>query len=177
MSVKDLIPKNWRKKNLPVQRRTEEDPFTQLHQQMNRLFDDFSQDFGLPSLWRSPFDIFKGNGGALGNWNPSVDVSETDKEIKVTAELPGMDEKDVNVELTDDALNISGEKKTEKEEKDKNYYRSERSYGSFHRTIPLPVEVDKDKVQAAFKKGILTVNLPKTVSAQANTKRIAVKAG
>ena len=177
MTLKDLVPKNLGKKLLPVQRRREEDdPFTHLHREMNRMFDDFSRGFGLSSnSWRSPFDMPEG--GTAGGWMPRVDVAETDKEIKVTAELPGMDEKDVNLELSDNALAISGEKKSEKEEREKNYYRSERSYGSFHRSLALPDGVDRDKVEATFKKGVLTVTLPKTGAAQSKAKKISVKAG
>jgi HSP20 family protein len=102
-------------------------------------------------------------------------VSETDKEIKVSAELPGMDDKDIDVSLTRDALTIKGEKKEEKEDKGKDYYKMERSYGSFTRSIPLPVEVDTDKVQATFKKGVLEITLPKTAKAIQETKKIPIK--
>jgi HSP20 family protein len=174
MTLKDLVPKNLGKKLLPVRRREEDDPFTRLHREMNRMFDDFSRGFGLTSnFWRSPFDMLEG--GTAGAWTPTVDVAETDKEIKVTAELPGMDEKDVNVELSDGMLTISGEKKSEREEKAKNVYRRERSYGSFHRSLSLPAEVEKDKVEATFKKGVLTVTLPKSASAISHIKKIDVK--
>lgn len=177
MTLKDLVPKNLGKKLLPVQRRREEDdPFTRLHREMNRMFDEFSRGFGLSTnVWRSPFDMLEG--GTAGTWMPRVDVAETDKEIKVTAELPGMDEKDVNLELSDNVLTISGEKRTEKEETEKNYYRSERSYGFFHRSLALPDGVDRDKVEATFKKGVLTVTLPKTATAQSKATKISVKAG
>jgi HSP20 family protein len=135
---------------------------------MNRLdfFDDFFRGgFGLEPVERR-----------LGAFTPSVDVSEDDKQVKVTAELPGMDEKDIDVSLSKDSLTIKGEKKEEKEEKKKDYYRMERSYGSFSRTIALPVEVDTDKVRAEFRKGILTVTMPKTSKAIEETKKISVKA-
>jgi HSP20 family protein len=103
-------------------------------------------------------------------------VSETDKEIKVSAELPGMDEKDIDVSLTRDSLTIKGEKKQETEDKGEDYYRMERSYGSFTRSIPLPIEVDTDKVQATFKKGVLEITLPKTARAIQETRKIPVKA-
>jgi HSP20 family protein len=107
---------------------------------------------------------------------PQVDVADTDKEIKVSVELPGLDDKDVEVSLTRETLTIKGEKREEKEEKGKDYYRSERSFGSFTRTIPLPFEIDAEKAAASFKKGVLTVNLPKTKQVISETKKVAIKA-
>jgi HSP20 family protein len=152
------------KKSVPA-RREEYRPFGLLRQEMNRLFDNF---FG-------GFEIEPFTGGRLAAFSPSVDIKESDKEIRVSAELPGMDDKDVNVLLSKGSLTITGEKKEEKEDKGKDYYRMERSYGSFSRTIPLPAEVDTDKVKADFKKGLLTVTLPKTAQAIKQTKKIAVK--
>jgi len=125
-------------------------PIDQFRDEMNRLFDSFFRGFDL-----EPFDV------QGGMFSPKVDVVETETEIRVSAELPGMDEKDIDVSLTKDALTIKGEKKVEKNESDKDYYRMERSYGSFSRTIPLPVQVDPDQVSAEFRKGVLTVVLPK----------------
>jgi len=107
---------------------------------------------------------------------PQVDVADTDKEIKVSVELPGLDDKDVEVSLTRETLTIKGEKREEKEEKGKDYYRSERSFGSFTRTIPLPFEIDAEKAEASFKKGVLTVSLPKTKQVISETKKVAIKA-
>jgi HSP20 family protein len=104
-----------------------------------------------------------------------VDVVETDKEIQVAVELPGLEEKEIDVSLSPTTLTISGEKRQEKEEKGHNYVRAERSYGSFKRSIPLPSEVDASKADAVFQKGVLTVTLPKAVKAEAR-KRIAIKA-
>jgi HSP20 family protein len=151
-------------KSLPA-RREEYGPFSFFRQEMNKLFDNFLHGFDV-----EPFEK------RFGAFSPSVDITETDKEIKVSAELPGMDEKDIDVSLTKDALTIKGEKKEEKEEKKKDYYRMERSYGSFFRTIPLPVEIETEKVKAQFKKGVLTVTLPKTAKAIKETKKISVKA-
>lgn len=162
MDIKSLIP--FGRKNVPV-RREEYDPFSLLRQEMNRIFDDFSRGFWLEPF-RSKFDTF----------SPRVDVSETDREVKITAELPGMDDKDIDVSISKDMLTIKGEKKEEKEDKGKDYYRSERSYGSFSRTIPLPSEIDTDKVKAEFKKGVLTVTVPKTAEAIKETKKIPIKA-
>jgi HSP20 family protein len=157
MAIFDLVP--WKRNDKTVAVRREEDPFFTLRREMDRLFDDF---WGSSLL--EPY----------GTFNPRVDVTETETEVKVTAELPGLDEKDVEVSLTQNMLTLSGEKKAEKEDKGENYYRVERSYGSFRRTIPLPIEVEADKVEAIFKNGVLNVVLPKTAQAQAR-KKIAIK--
>jgi HSP20 family protein len=133
--------------------------------EMNRLFDHFFTD---------PFDLAP-LATRMPDFPPRVDVSETDTEIKVTAELPGMDEKDITVSLDHDALVISGEKKSDIEEKGKSFHRVERSYGSFQRVIPLDAEVEGDKVGAEFKKGVLTVTLPKPVSTVKAAKKINIK--
>ena len=165
---KDIVPKATPETQLDV-RREWEYPFGAFQREMNKLFDDFFGGFEL-----SPWAPVERRLASV--FTPHVDVSETDKEIKVSAELPGMDDKDIDVSLTRDALTIKGEKKEEKEDKGKDYYKMERSYGSFTRSIPLPVEVDTDKVQATFKKGVLEITLPKTAKAIQETKKIPVKA-
>jgi len=162
MAKKTIVP--VQKQGVPA-RREEWHPFSLLRHEMNSLFDNFFSGFGM-----EPFET------RLGAFNPRIDVAEADKEIKVTAELPGMEDKDIDISLTKDMLTIKGEKKEEKEEKGKSFYRMERSYGSFSRTIPLPAEIDTNKVKADFKKGILTVMLPKTPQAIKETKKIQVKA-
>jgi HSP20 family protein len=162
MPKKNIVPAE--KKSVPV-RREEQHPFSLFRQEMNSLFDTFFRGFEL--------EPFKGRFGAF---SPSVDVKESDKDISVTAELPGLDDKDIDVSLSRDSLTIKGEKKEEKEEKGKDYYRMERSFGSFSRTIPLPAEIDVDKVKAEFKKGLLTVTLPKSEKAIKEKKKISVKA-
>jgi HSP20 family protein len=162
MAVRDLIPWN-RGRGVSVRRGAEADPFVTLHREMNRMFDEVMRGFDL-----APFGsdrVFDG-----GGW-PKLEVSETDKEVKVTAELPGIDEKDVEVELTNGVLSIRGEKKTETEDKDRLF--SERYYGRFERRIPVD-DVEEDKVAAAFKNGVLTVTLPRTPQAQQKVKRIAI---
>jgi HSP20 family protein len=149
-------------------------PIDTLRKEIDRLFDDFGQGF-----WRSPFR-------ALADFEPlwpskltssfAVDVTETDKAYEITAELPGMDEKNIDVKLVNGGLTIKGEKKDEKEEKKKDYYVSERRYGSFERYFRLPDSVDTDKIEANFKKGVLTVTLPKKAEAQKPAKKIDVKA-
>lgn len=154
---------NLSKQVVPT-KREENNPFALFRQEMNSLFDNFFHGFEIEPAW-----------GRLGAFNPKVDVKESDKEIAVAAELPGIDDKDITVSLTRDALTIKGEKKQEKEDKGKDYYRMERSYGSFTRTIPLPAEIDTDKAKAEFKKGVLTISLPKTARTIKETKKISVK--
>jgi len=161
MALKDLVP--FGKKDVPV-KREEENPFALLRREMDSLFDNFFRGFDI-----EPFE------SRMIAFNPKIDVTENDKEIKISAELPGMDEKDIDVSLQNDMLTIKGEKKEEKEDMGKDYYRMERSYGSFSRAIPLPVEVETDKVEAKFRKGVLSISLPKTAKAVAETKKIAVK--
>ncbi|GIK40693.1 MAG: hypothetical protein BroJett011_45260 [Chloroflexota bacterium] len=112
---------------------------------------------------------------SFGDFSPRVDVTENEKEVRITAELPGLEEKDIDVSLSNDVLTISGEKKAEREDKGDNYYRMERSYGSFHRSIPLPTEVDTDHCDATFKNGVLQITLPK-VHLKESAKKITIKA-
>ena len=154
-------------------------PFESLRREVDRLFEDFDGGF-----WRSPFrsplfDIEpfrRGNGNGGFAAMPAVDVSETDKGYEITAELPGMDEKNVEVKLANGVLTIKGEKHDEKEEKDKDYYMRERSFGSFERSFAVPEGVDSEKIEASFKKGVLSVTLPKSPEAQKTEKKITVKA-
>lgn len=147
---------------IPFSRREENDPFTSLQREMNRMLDDAFR--GVPML--------KSNGKAF--LSPSVDVKETDKAVEVTAELPGIDEKDVQVTFEHDVLTIKGEKKTEKDESKEGYKVSERSYGSFERAWQI-ADVDSDKITANFTKGVLKVTLPKAPEAKAKTKKIEIK--
>ena len=107
---------------------------------------------------------------------PAIDIAESEKGYEIKAELPGMDEKGIEVKVTDGSLTIKGEKQEEKEEKEKDYYLQERRYGSFERSFELPDSVDPDKIEASFKKGVLTVTLPKKAEAQKPAKKIEVKA-
>ena len=128
---------------------------------MNRLFNAF-----LSSVTE------KTEKGAL-MWNPLVDIAETDDEIVVTAEFPGMNKSDINITMQDNVLTLKGEKKQSGiENKEKNYHRLERSYGSFERSFSLPVTIKQDKIKAAFMDGILTIRLPK--SAEAKPKEVPI---
>ena len=149
-------------------------PFESLKKEIDRLFDDFGQSF-----WRSPF---RSLAGFESLWSqkliaaPAIDIVEGDKAYEITAELPRMDEKNIDVKVVNGGLTIKGERKGEKEEKKKDYYVSERRYGSFERGFRLPEGVDGDKIEANFKKGVLTVTLPKKPEAQKPAKKIEVKA-
>ena len=129
--------------------RDEGNPLQALRHRMDQLFDDFAGGSGWP--------FTDGREDVM----PRVDVSETDKEITVAAELPGVDEKDLDLSLVDDVLTIKGEKKQEREEKRESYQLTERSYGRFHRSMRLPFEPDAKKIKATFKSGVLTVTVPK----------------
>ncbi len=140
-----------------------------MRDEMNRMFDNF---------FRDPFHAFDMDlpGSFMsGSLSPKVDLEDKGKELKVSVELPGMDSDDVDIELVDNALSIRGEKKIEDSEEHDGYYMSERVWGSFQRVIPLPVEVESDKVKAKFKKGVLTVRLPKSRKARENVRKIAVQ--
>lgn len=163
MAMRDLIP--WgRGRDVSVRRGEELNPFLALHREVNRLFDDVFRGFDL-----MPFGSDRFFDRAIG-W-PNIEVSDNDKEVKVTAEIPGLDEKDIEIELANGILAIKGEKTTETEDKERLF--SERYYGRFERRIPIE-DVDEDKVAASFKNGVLTVTLPKTAEAQRNVRRITI---
>jgi HSP20 family protein len=149
----------------PTVRGREGDPFSSLFRQVEDLFEDFSRSYSAPATRE---------GMAL---SPRVDVSETDSELRIKAELPGVEEKDVEVVLAAGVLTIKGEKRQEKEEKKEDYHVVERSYGSFARSFRLPFDVNADQVHATFDKGILTVSLPKPPEAKEQVRKIAVTKG
>jgi HSP20 family protein len=126
------------------------------------------------------FDRFFSNGDLSiwppGSFAPNVDITETANEVRVSAEIPGVDEKDLDISVSDGMLVIKGEKKVEKEEKDGGRHYVERSYGSFERDVRLPCEVDRDKCEAKYARGVLTVTLPKTAKARSNNKTISISA-
>jgi HSP20 family protein len=165
MQIRDLIP--WgNHKGGGIAKRDEDNPIFSLQRDVNRIFEDFWKRFDQPL-------------GVLGRWKtsePRTDIAETDNALEVSIELPGLDRKEVDVSLTDSTLTIKGEKKSEREESKKGYHLSERSYGSFYRSIPLPSGVDTDKVSAEFKNGVLIVTLPKTQEALSRVKKIEVTA-
>lgn len=166
MLLRDLIPFSGLRPMMPERRRA--DPFHSMQREMNRMFGDMCRGFDMPAM--------KAGNGDFGTFMPSVDISETDKEILVTAELPGMDEKDVDVTFADGVLTIEGERKAETEEKDeeKRYYLRECTYGSFRRALPLGDRVEEGKIKAKFLNGKLMVTLPKTKEAKEKAKHIPI---
>lgn len=169
MAVTDLIPWRRRKNNIQVHReRDVDDWFGSFQREMHQLMDRFVGGFDMEPLgW--------GTTVGHGDFVPRLDVSENDKSVTVTAELPGVDEKDIDVTVARDSLTIKGSKHEESEENGKDLHRLERRYGSFQRVVPLPAEVDRDKAEADFRKGVLRITLPKTAAAQHARKKITVK--
>jgi len=162
MNLKSLIP--WKREDQSLVRRShDDDPFLQMRRRMNGVFDEI--------LGRSSSDLWN---GANDIFAPQIELSENGNEVRINAELPGLDEKDVEVTLSGDLLTIKGEKKHEHEEEKGDYYRTERSYGYFQRSVQLPRGVDADKASAKFKKGVLKVSIPKRAEAQSNRRRIEV---
>ncbi len=163
MALTDLVP--WGRNHSVAAPRFPDngDPFLALHREVNRMFDDFARSFwmGMPARF-----------GISGTW-PHVEVSETDKEVKVVAELPGLEQKDIDVSLHEGVLTLKGEKK---QESDGALY-SERWHGQFQRSLQLGPEVDPEKVSAVFKNGVLTITLAKRPEAQSQVKRIPISSG
>lgn len=150
--------------------------FRDLRREIDRLFDDFNP-FGWRGRSRSPTDTGAQH-LARPDWAiaPAFDVSESEAAYEVTAELPGIDEKGIEIKLANHTLMIRGEKAEGKEEKNKDYYLSERRYGSFQRSFRIPESVDVGRIEASFAKGVLKVTLPKTADAQQAERKIEVKA-
>jgi HSP20 family protein len=163
--ITNLLPTVWRRSGVPV-RGTGDDTFFTLHRGINEMFNDFFRDFDL-----SPIE----GGVGLSEFTPSLDVRESEKNVVVKAELPGMEEKDIEVSVSDNGLTIKGEKKADKEEKGAGYWRREVSYGSFCLAIPLPEGLNMDKVDAHFKNGVLTITLDRLEEAKVKGKKIDIK--
>lgn len=151
-------------------------PIESLRRDIDRLFEDFGSGFWGTPLHRRMFGLEPLRREWGWTAEPAVDFTETDKAYEVTAELPGMDEKNIEVKVVNSNLTIKGEKQEEKEEKKKDYYLHERHFGSLERCFQVPEGVDTDKIEASFKKGVLTVTLPKKPEAQKPEKKIEVKA-
>lgn len=143
------------------------DPLAPLRERMDNLFEEWMSVFGPPPSTRTLFE--------RPLFSPRVDVTQDPEIVRIVAELPGLDEKDVKVQLTQDSLVIEGEKKEEKEECKEERHWKERRFGSFHRVIPLPCEVDREKVEAKFNKGVLTVTLTKAQEARENIRQIPIE--
>lgn len=161
----NLIP--WKTKREERGLSRPEFSLARLRSEMDNLFD---------RMIRDPFGAaFGDETGTELSWGPQIDLAESEKDVTVTAELPGVDPKDVEIKVTDNVLTISGEKRHEREEKKRDYHYIERQHGAFHRSVALPSSVDSEKVDATFKNGVLTITLSKRPDAQA--RRITIKQG
>ena len=149
MAIKNLVPWKWGEKKIPVER-VETDPAYALRQDVDRWFGDFFSGFDL-----APFK------GSWPEFNPKLDVVENDQELKVLAELPGLDQNDIQVSLDHNVLTISGERQQETSEETKNFHHVERYYGSFERSFRLPKDVASDAVKAKYDAGLLNIQVPK----------------
>jgi HSP20 family protein len=167
MTLYSIVPLKRNKRNVAVRLGECEHPFYALGRRTNRLFDEFFDSFGI-----EPF-------GRFADWSsgfrPNTNVTEDEKHVYISAELPGMDAENIEISLSDEALTIKGEKKQENEQQGKGCHHIERAYGSFERVINLPAEVDEDKAEAGFEKGILKITLPKKAVEGRKAKRIAIK--
>ena len=163
MAIRDIIPMR-NKREVPVRRSGNENPFQKMQHEINKLFDSFFDDSQIAPFGRGFESTF-----------PKIDIKDNDKEVIVEAEVPGMDDKDIEISLSNNVLTIRGEKRQDKEEKRDQYYFAERAYGAFHRDIPLHCEIEQDNVQANYKKGVLIIKLPKTPAAQQKIKSIPIK--
>jgi HSP20 family protein len=166
MAIRDLIPWGRQESRLPIgtsgDRPRDENPLLSLHREVNRLFDDMFRGFDLPAF---------GSFGRGLAW-PNLELGESDREIRITAELPGLDEKDVELSIADGMLTLRGEKKAEVEDGERGY--SERAYGRFERRIALPRGIEQDKAHATFRNGVLSIVLPKSEAANENIRRIPI---
>jgi HSP20 family protein len=161
--------KDQSKKSDGIAPRIESPLFYSLQEEMNHLFDNFRQGMGGGLSARRWFE-------QLGEFHPKLDVKNSDKEIIVTIELPGVELKDIEISVTGNGLLVKGEKRAQKEEKDKGYYKMECSYGSFQRLIPLPCEVKNDEIVASYKDGVVKVTLPKAKESLQDERKIDIKA-
>lgn len=166
VDFRSLVP--WRERSqAPATRDEFFDPFLNFRREVDRIFDSFFEGVGSRAI---------DAGSVWTGLAPAVDIAETDKELVITAEVPGVSEKDVEVTLADNVLTIRGEKKSEHEQKNGNFAYAERRYGSFARSIRLPFDAGDAKVNAQYDKGVLTVTIPKPAEAQKQVRRIEVKA-
>ena len=164
------LPTSHKSTSIPIIKdvsvRRELHPILALQHEVNKLYGDFFSET-LPTLWRSSDRIF--------NQNPAADVLESDKDFKITAEVPGMDPKDISISITDQNITIKGEKKDENKEERDGYFRQERYYGAFKRVIALPSAANTEKTEAHISKGILTITLLKKPDSQSKTRQIDIK--
>lgn len=180
MDIKKIVPWNWFKDeekseagSAPIVKSDmPAHPLMGLHQEIDRVFDSFWSRLGFPAadalrMPRSPFDdmILK----------PSLDIASTDQAYSITVEVPGVEEGDVQLELVEDRLVIAGEKSRESSTQEKDFYRSERSFGAFRRVLSLPDDADRDNIEASFEKGVLTIKIPRKAVPQRSGHLIDIK--
>ncbi len=158
MKVRSLLPTRW------GDAQSERIPFRALQNEVEKLFNDFTVDFPMAAQWNED-----------GRLAVRLDVAETEKTLEVAAELPGVSEKDIDVSLAGDMLTIKAEKKSDKEEKTKDYHLVERAYGTYERSMMLPFRVDATKIDARFDKGVLKLIVQKPAEAQTKAQKIEVK--
>ena len=163
MSRRSPLPSLWRHPDEAM-------PFRSIRKEIDRVFDEFHRGFPVPAMTAG---VSAGRQGVT----PRIDVSETDGAVEITAELPGVEQEDIDVTLADNVLTIKGEKKSEREDEKRNYHVVERSYGAFRRAIRLPFETNAKKVEARFKDGVLKIVLPKPSEVEAKSRKIAIKSG
>ncbi len=188
MDFKKMVPWNWfaneeggGAKTIPVQHSDQHLPgtqmqtFQQLQSEMDRLFNTFFRGFSPPLAGFGSIPSLRFPGMPEGLLKPTVDICAADKEYRITVEVPGVADKDVKIEVANNNLTISGEKKQETEEKDKNFYRVERSYGSFRRVLSLPEDAEQDKIKASFKQGVLTLTIPRQALPASEVKKIKIE--
>ena len=186
MNLKKWIPWNWFKKeeadagrSIPVMRAGSQDighalggSIAQFHREIDRLFEQMLRGFDRIPFGSSHPLLPTLDGGML---KPTLDLGATETDYTITVEIPGVDQKDVSLEIAEDTLTIRGEKHREQEDSGKNYYRMERAYGSFQRVLSLPEDVDQERIRASFKNGILTIAMPRKALPEANVRRIEVQ--
>ncbi len=169
MNLQKFSPWNWFKREeqggsgelLPT--RGGDDPFVRMHREMDRLFEDFFGAFDKPADWHSGLVL-----------RPNIDIAESKKAYRISVEVPGVDEQDIDLTLDGDALIISGEKRQESEDDEDGYHRVERSYGSFRRVLTLPTDADPDGISAKFRNGVLKIEIPRTREGNGERKRIEI---
>jgi len=184
LELKRLAPRNWFKNEEEQQQATlcarrsgqhmDYSPIAHFHREMDRRFEDFFRGFNFPSM---------GFGREFAplvqrEWlKPTLDIAASEKDYTISVEVPGVDEKDVQLELSDGTLVIKGEKKQAREQKEKNYYKMERSYGSFQRLLSLPEDTELDSIEAVYKHGMLTITIPRKAKAATKSQRIPIYKG
>jgi HSP20 family protein len=185
MDLKKLAPWNWFRKEQEQELQSKPfpaakqdlpaihaHPIAQLHNEIDRLFESAFRGFGFPSS-RLDKDFF--SRVQSSEWlKPTLDLGATDTEYTISVELPGVEAHEVKLELVNDTLKVSGEKRQEKEERDKGFYRIERSYGSFQRMLSLPEDADQENIKAVFKNGVMTITVPRKSLPRSEVKHIEV---